>query len=195
MIEITGTIFAFNRGSTAVAAQAHQITCSDIYGNEGGDWIGGLVDDFGLNGNISADPMFCHPETGDLSIRDDSACCPLHNPECGLIGAWPVGCFLAGIDGLGEPAAIELAAAPNPFRVSTRISYEILSNEGGAFIPVSIYDPAGRVIRSFAAVAPGDGHVVWDGSDDAGLPVRGGVYFCRIGNGRGGASLRLIMLR
>jgi hypothetical protein len=30
-------------------------------GNGGGDWVGGIADQHGVRGNISADPLFCDP--------------------------------------------------------------------------------------------------------------------------------------
>jgi hypothetical protein len=70
------------------------LLCSDVYGNEGGDWVGIIGDQSGINGNISEDPLFCDPENGDFTIRGDSPCAPFSPPnaECDLIGAWPVAC-------------------------------------------------------------------------------------------------------
>ncbi len=65
--------------------------CNDVWGNSGGDWIG-IADQTGGNGNISNDPLFCGPENGELTLMADSPCAPAQNPECGLIGADPVGC-------------------------------------------------------------------------------------------------------
>ena len=68
--------------------------CCDIYGNEYGDWAGCIANQYGINGNISKDPMFCMEYTGDFSIHANSPCAPgsSPNPECGLIGAWDIGC-------------------------------------------------------------------------------------------------------
>lgn len=71
-----------------------ELSCSDIFGNAGGDWIGSIADQFGLNGNISADPLFCDPGNLNLYLDADSPCAPFtpENPACDLVGAWPVGC-------------------------------------------------------------------------------------------------------
>jgi hypothetical protein len=65
-----------------------------VYGNAGGDWVGCIEDQYGINGNISEDPLFCDPETGDFRLQEGSPCGPFSPPneECDLIGAWPVGC-------------------------------------------------------------------------------------------------------
>jgi hypothetical protein len=69
-------------------------SCCDIFGNEGGDWTGWLSEQLGLRGNICEDPLFCDPGTRDFRLSVGSPCAPdtPPTPECGLIGAWPVGC-------------------------------------------------------------------------------------------------------
>ncbi len=71
-------------------------TCCDIWGNQTGDWTGLIADQLGENGNISLDPLLC-PGYGSESayLRADSPCAEGNNPECGQIGAWPVGCTAA----------------------------------------------------------------------------------------------------
>jgi len=68
------------------------LTCCDLHGNAGGDWVWGIGDQFGLNGNIREDPLFCDPENGDFTLDCNSPCAAENSPECGQIGAWPVGC-------------------------------------------------------------------------------------------------------
>lgn len=173
-----------------------EITCTDIYGNEGGDWTGDLAGYLGVNGNISMDPLFCDPEAGVLTLRADSPCAPLHDPECGRIGAWPVGCYAPEDVAAAEAGGPRASAAPNPFTRETRISYDI---PGSLVVTASIlvYDPAGRLIRSLAMTASGAGEVVWDGCDDAGARVTDGIYFCKIGRegATRGSTLRLVLLR
>lgn len=65
--------------------------CNDAWGNIGGNYSG-MSDPTGWNGNISADPLFCDPGLEDLALQECSPCAPGHNPDCGLIGALPVGC-------------------------------------------------------------------------------------------------------
>ena len=68
------------------------ITCTNVFGNEGGDWVGVIAEHEGMNGNISLDPYFCDPNMGDFGLHSDSPCAPDNN-DCGvLMGAWPVGC-------------------------------------------------------------------------------------------------------
>jgi predicted outer membrane repeat protein len=69
------------------------LTCCDVFGNVGGDWIGCIAGQYGINGNISEDPLFCNPDLGDFTLHVGSPCAPEHSPAgCDLIGALPVGC-------------------------------------------------------------------------------------------------------
>lgn len=66
----------------------------NLFGNEGGDWSANLRTFSGKHGNISRDPLFCAPESGNFSLRDASACLPDHNPSGNkdLVGALGPGC-------------------------------------------------------------------------------------------------------
>ena len=69
------------------------LACCDVVGNAGGDYVGCIAGQLGINGNISLPPIFCDASNGDFTVRDDSPCAPANSPPpCGLIGAWPVGC-------------------------------------------------------------------------------------------------------
>jgi predicted outer membrane repeat protein len=91
---VQNSIIAFGSGGEAIDGWSPMLTCCDIYGNEGGDWVGAIADQYGINGNISLDPLFCAPGNGDFTLHQDSPCAPFTPPneECDLIGAWPVGC-------------------------------------------------------------------------------------------------------
>jgi len=91
---IINCLIAFSENGEGVGGHASSftLTCTDIFGNIGGDWIGVIAGQSGINGNISEDPLFCDPDMGDFSLRNDSPCAPDNN-DCGvLMGAWPVGC-------------------------------------------------------------------------------------------------------
>lgn len=88
-------LVAFNWGAPACGSEGPvSLTCCDIFGNEGGDWVGNIAEQYGQAGNISLDPLFCDPGEADFRIAAESPCAPFSppNPECDLIGAWPVGC-------------------------------------------------------------------------------------------------------
>jgi predicted outer membrane repeat protein len=67
-------------------------TCSDIFGNAGGNWAGCISSQAGVDGNISTDPGFCNPAAGDFTLRDTSPCAAANSPACGGIGALGVSC-------------------------------------------------------------------------------------------------------
>jgi hypothetical protein len=88
-------ITAFGIGGEAIRcedATTASLSCCDLYGNEGGDWVGSISDQYGTNGNTSADPLFCDPGDEDFTLHANSPCAPDSNPDCGLIGARPVAC-------------------------------------------------------------------------------------------------------
>ncbi len=90
------TIIAFSPNCMAIMMEGGNayLSCCDIYGNSGGDWVGNITGQCGLNGNICEDPLFCDPENGDFTLHCNSPCVPSSEAreECDLIGAWPVGC-------------------------------------------------------------------------------------------------------
>jgi hypothetical protein len=89
-------IVAFSPEGEAVhcpgATDDPTLTCCDLYGNSGGDWIGCIADQAGINGNFSLDPLFCDTSAADFRLDHISPCTPENN-ECGsLIGSLGIGC-------------------------------------------------------------------------------------------------------
>jgi len=68
------------------------ISCSDLFGNTGGDWTGCIAEQMGRDGNFSEDPRFCDAAGGNYHLDSQSPCAPAQQPACGLIGAYEVGC-------------------------------------------------------------------------------------------------------
>lgn len=96
---LENTIIAFSSLGEAVLCDDESsdvvLTCCDVYGNAGGDWVGCIADQFGVNGNFSEDPLFCDPENGDYRLHCHSTCAPGNHPDgypCGLVGALATGC-------------------------------------------------------------------------------------------------------
>jgi hypothetical protein len=65
-------------------------TCSDLFGNAGGDWVGCVSGQGTVDGNFSLDPDFCAAGSGDYHITAVSPCADA--PGCGLVGALAAGC-------------------------------------------------------------------------------------------------------
>ncbi|MBN1996186.1 choice-of-anchor D domain-containing protein [candidate division KSB1 bacterium] len=68
---------------------------------------------------------------------------------------------------------------PNPFNPETRIKFDVVRD---GFVSINIYDITGKQVRTLVAEqkSPGSFTVVWDGRDDAGVPVAGGIYLCEM---------------
>jgi hypothetical protein len=108
-----------------------------------------------------------------------------------------------GVTATGVPAASNTAArvmhlyasAPNPFPVSTTVRFDLYQ---GADARLAVYDIGGRRVRSLfdrAGATAGPYTVTWDGRDDAGRTVPGGVYFYRLETGRDAQTMRVVRLR
>jgi hypothetical protein len=79
-----------------------EVSCTNLWGNAGGDWDGCLAAFLGHDGNFSADPRYCDPGDGNLSLQSDSPCGPDLSPTgCGLVGALDVGCGTVSLEPLG----------------------------------------------------------------------------------------------
>jgi hypothetical protein len=171
------------------------LTCCDLWGNEGGDWVDGIAPQYGTNGNISADPLFCDPSSLELSLDRASPCLP-PNTDCEQIGAWGIGCDAAAlpvpprVDARLEP----LIASPNPS--TGRTTLRLVPPAGSGFT-LDICDPLGRVVRSFhgEADASGPQAVVWDARDTQGSAAPAGVYFLRLRCGAKTAAGHLVLIR
>jgi hypothetical protein len=196
-ITLSNTIIAFNSGGAGVEASLVEVSCTDIFGNAGGDWTGILADELGTNGNISDDPLFCDPEHGDLKIRDDSPCA--HGVPCGLIGALPVGCLAAAAEEWTVPGgALRIGpCTPNPLSESTRIAFEIPGQGSGRQVRIVIYDATGRRVRALTSgvLSQGIHETAWDARDDRGESVKAGTYFCRIECGGQTRTASIVVLR
>jgi predicted outer membrane repeat protein len=93
---LSNTLIAFSKTGSAIhcfdPAGSIGLMCCNIYGNEGGDWTGCLAVHAGINGNISADPLFCDFPTGNVTMEECSPCLAANN-GCGVnIGSFAGGC-------------------------------------------------------------------------------------------------------
>jgi hypothetical protein len=88
-------VVAFNNGSyyEDIYPSDPTFICCDIFGNFLGDWVGPIAPQEFINGNFSADPFFCDPDSGDFTLLVSSPCLPINNPACGLVGALGQGCY------------------------------------------------------------------------------------------------------
>jgi cytochrome c peroxidase len=86
------------------------------------------------------------------------------------------------------------ASRPNPFQSSTTIRYELFA---AAMVTLRVYDLAGRVVRTLVPStyqAPGPYATTWDGRDDDGRLLAGGVYFSRLESAGASQAYRVVRL-
>jgi len=91
---LSKSILAFATTGQAVWCDGTAITatCCDLFGNSGGDWVGGIAAQASIAGNMNVDPLFCEIQNHDLNIRSNSPCAPQNNSCSSLIGALQEGC-------------------------------------------------------------------------------------------------------
>jgi len=94
--DMDSSIISFSRGGPPVVftdfSNSAHIRCCDIYGNIGGDWIGDIADMAEINGNFSANPLYCNTAGDNYHISSNSPCAPENNTCGNLIGAMDVAC-------------------------------------------------------------------------------------------------------
>ncbi|MBD3236052.1 MAG: hypothetical protein GF330_05070 [Candidatus Eisenbacteria bacterium] len=212
--QLDNCLIAFGSGGDPIYSPdetAPLLRCCNIYGNEGGDWIELIEDQYGQEGNISADPLFCDSLGGDYRLHTDSPCLPGVNPDCGLIGAHPVGCPTSDIPqdpfdpqapeegGTGDDggARLALTVAPNPSAAATRISYRVPAGLAGQRLELRLLAADGRLVRHLLAAPAraGAGQLAWDLRDDRGRLVPGGIYFCHLRIAGQSRLLRAVLVR
>jgi len=195
-LTIASTIVAGSLAGDAVhwnEGAIPELSCCNLYGNAGGDWVGGIAGQLGQDGNISADPVFCDPAARDLHLRDDSPCAPDAGGGCGLIGALPVGCIavttLAPVPTEHEPIACD-GSALIAFRclpastISGIRSYSvrITATEQVAFaasdIAVATLPPGATAIHQIVTHGPNDLQVDYSilGADTPGITEEADLF-------------------
>jgi hypothetical protein len=164
------------------------ITCTDIFGNTGGDWTSDIAKQQGMRGNLSVNPMFCDIDGGDLSLAYNSPCL---FKACGRIGAYGNGCGVWDIDEdeIG-PLSRMMDVKGNP--VHDSVEFEFATGNGPPVI--SIHDVAGRTVRVFTPPRS-TGSVIWDGTNDGGRAVAAGTYFVRVHAGERDETSRILWIR
>ena len=96
-ISINNSIIAFSSIGAGVRSTntsiALSLACCDIFGNTGGDWVGTIAGQLGVNNNIRLDPLFCDTANHDYTIATISPCAASDTP-CGQIGRYATNCTL-----------------------------------------------------------------------------------------------------
>lgn len=135
-----------------------------------------------LQGKRAATPLTLPAEQGILMDidRDGLAEVIIRNPETQSIQVWGTGEIDTAIE---EEIAGTLHHLfqnyPNPFRETTTIAYEV---EQPGVVTLDVFDVRGRRVRTLVEghKPVGTHHLVWDGTDAAGVPVASGLYLYRL---------------
>lgn len=116
---VSNSIIAYGTSNIYILMVGYmKFECTNMFGNisrpygSNGDWVGSVADQANMNGNFSAEPMFCDTADGNFQLSVMSPCMPDNN-ECGaLIGALGLGCdYVCGDisnDGYTNVADLEL---------------------------------------------------------------------------------------
>lgn len=169
------------------------VTCSDIWGNAGGDALCGT--DGG--GNFAADPGFCGTVQKPYGLAPGSPCAPGARPAqpCAglLVGALPVGCGASPAT-LPPVARLDAGNTPNPFNPATVIWFEL--REPGP-VTLRIHDLRGAEVytHTWDQAPAGRTQMTWRGIDQAGRPVPSGLYLYRVEGAGTFASRRMSLIR
>jgi hypothetical protein len=101
----------------------------------------------------------------------------------------------AGVDdGAAAGAKLQLLPnAPNPFRASTSISFEL---PAVGDYEVVVYDVSGRRVRGLRGFGvAGVNTVRWDGRDSGGTRVASGIYYCHVKSDAGTATNTMVLVK
>ena len=103
------------------------------------------------------------------------------------------------VDAPDTPSTLGLggiAARPNPFNPATDLVFA-LDGAGTIATRVELYDLLGRRVRRLhdGPLAAGRHALRWDGRDDAGAPVAGGIYLARVRAGETVRTLKLSLVK
>jgi len=203
-------IVSFSAAGAAVGCGENatpMLSCSDVYGNTGGDWGQTCIGDQRyLRWNFSVDPCFCDEPEDNYTLHENSGCAGTWG-ECGLVGAMPVDCGEGDCEqpqfdsvlALSHPRSwgCSLRATSSPFAPGGQIFCTIPDLGAGNHVLLTLHDSAGRLVRVLidGSLTSGEYSVAWDGTGGLGRSVPAGVYFCRLSAGGKMAVTPLLLVR
>jgi predicted outer membrane repeat protein len=197
---IQNSIVAFSTNGEAVfcdGACGVELTCCDIYGNSGGDWVGCIGSQYGINGNFSTDPLFCDRNNEDYHVAALSDCLPGNNPCAVLIGSLGLGCEApVGINcrDIHNPELLLMQNYPNPFNPVTNISFTLPDR---MLVTLAVFNLEGKLVRTLLDEELGKGiqQAIWDATNSDGNCVSSGIYFCRLKAGGTTHTKKMVLLK
>ncbi|HUV37685.1 MAG TPA: T9SS type A sorting domain-containing protein [Patescibacteria group bacterium] len=162
-----------------IATGSAELSCCDVYGNEGGDWVNGIAGQDSLPHNFSADPLFCDAGAGIFTLHSASPCLPGNHPngcDCGLIGAEGLGCpdgapYISSLGDVlndqGRQVSISWYRSSCDSMGSAQpvLSYEVYRRIDDLPVVAGVSEPTpatGRGADAALAYPPGDWHYLFD---------------------------------
>jgi hypothetical protein len=98
----------------------------------------------------------------------------------------------------GMPGGYSLSQNyPNPFNPATLIEYEIPRGKPLQNVTINIYNLSGEKVRTLLnrSHLSGEFAVQWDGRDDTGTELPGGVYLYRLQSEAGVETRKMLLIR
>jgi hypothetical protein len=198
---VINSIISFNDSGASVFANddtSYTFEYSDIYGNEGGDWIPMISSQLGVDGNISGNPAYFDTANANYRIRSFSPCVDAGDPNSPYdpdgsradMGALYYDHLGSIDDQAGVPSQFGLIQNyPNPFNAQTIIKFNLPE---ASDIIIDIYNIAGQKIEAITDdLQPAGYHqIIWDASS-----VASGVYFARLKAADYSATARMVLLK
>jgi hypothetical protein len=117
-----------------------------------------------------------------------------HSAHASIQFPWDAATSVSGVSVEGGAVGLTLHAnEPNPFRPSTTIRYEL---PHAVNVSLKVFNALGREVRTLVSGREeiGTHSVTWDGRDDRGEPLAGGIYFLRLRAEGDEATRKVILL-
>lgn len=95
---------------------------------------------------------------------------------------------------LPAPTVFLSPSWPNPFRGSTTLPIQLTA---ATSVSVGVYDVRGRRVRlmRLGTLPAGEHRAVWDGTDESGIAVANGTYYCRLESNAAQPARAVTLLR
>lgn len=94
--------------------------------------------------------------------------------------------------GNGPQAVMQMTSAPNPFKASTELRFQLAADGPYA---LEVFDVAGKRVASFRGIGRAGANAVrWNGHDDQGRRASAGIYYYRLASGGQSASRKVVRL-
>jgi hypothetical protein len=166
---------------------------NDVYGQTN-NYVGDISDQTGIEGNISADPLFVNPSAGDYHLTPGSPCIDAGDPPGVDMGAFEYFPKAILVNKL-KPELFSLSQNyPNPFNLQTQIRYALPAD---CDVKFTIYDILGRRVRVLVDEHQSAGYrnVHWDGKEERGIEVASGIYFYKIEAGQFVQTKKMLLIK